>query len=350
MEKKIALISLDPVLGGGILASQKSLYFSLKKSGQVTLFFADFARGLGTSLRNLKFTASVQKLEIHGMQAVAIGSRFSFWEPWIYSNSLDLWEKELAGFDEFWVSSGTAIAGHPLFLLKKKYILWIASPFWEDREVRIKNAALGEKLLGWLTRPFLEKIEKNVLAGAAKILAMSNYAKAGLQKIVPEKKIDIYSFPITTNIDSNKKWEKNKNMVLSVGRFADPRKNLSMMLAAWKIVEQQNKDLFLVLAGGLTKEQEKEIKLHDRVFALGQVDEDEKIILLKKASLFLITSWQEGLCIAGLEAVSFGIHVIATNCGGVTDFVIPGKTGELVEINDSTGLAEKILTFSASRG
>ena len=36
----------------------------------------------------------------------------------------------------------------------------------------------------------------------------------------------------------------------------------------------------------------------------------------------LITSYQEGLGIVGLEALSYGIPVISTNCGGPGDYVI----------------------------
>ncbi len=41
----------------------------------------------------------------------------------------------------------------------------------------------------------------------------------------------------------------------------------------------------------------------------------------------LITSHQEGLGIIGLEAMSYGIPIVATDCGGTRDYVDNDLTG-----------------------
>ena len=57
----------------------------------------------------------------------------------------------------------------------------------------------------------------------------------------------------------------------------------------------------------------------------------------------LITSYQEGLGIIGLEALSYGLPVVATDCGGTAEYVIDDYTGYLVKINDDEAMAQKTL-------
>src|SRR5205814_2638147 len=54
---------------------------------------------------------------------------------------------------------------------------------------------------------------------------------------------------------------------------------------------------------------------------------------LQTLDVFVLTSHQEGLCIAALEAMACGVPVVSTRCGGPEEFVIPGQTGELVDAN-----------------
>jgi glycosyltransferase involved in cell wall biosynthesis len=59
----------------------------------------------------------------------------------------------------------------------------------------------------------------------------------------------------------------------------------------------------------------------------------------QEASVFAIPSDQEGLCIAGLEAMACGLPVVSTRCGGPEAFVRHGKTGLLVAGHSETELA-----------
>lgn len=347
MTKKIAIITQDPLMGGGVLRSLKVLHSWLENRGNVTIFFYDFSRGLGTSFRKLKFSNQILKFKIEGMSAVAIGPRFGFWEPSLALLTLPIWEKELSDFDEFWVCSGSALVAHPLALLKKKYFLWIATTFWDDRLHRINSQSRILKMYELLKKPFLEKAERMILQSAAKVFVISEYAKKLCSKLIPEEKIEICHFPLDISDEPDKllKTENKygKKILFSIARFSDPRKNLNLILDAFKIVSEMDFEVVLLLAGETTAKQKIKISKMKRVFLLGQIDDDEKKLLQKNATLFLISSWQEGLCIAGLEALQAGTPVLSTNCGGVTDFVIDNQTGWLVEPGNVVEFANKII-------
>jgi glycosyltransferase involved in cell wall biosynthesis len=54
---------------------------------------------------------------------------------------------------------------------------------------------------------------------------------------------------------------------------------------------------------------------------------------LRTLDVFVVPSYQEGLCIAALEAMACGCPIVSTRCGGPEEFVIDGETGSLVSFN-----------------
>jgi glycosyltransferase involved in cell wall biosynthesis len=66
---------------------------------------------------------------------------------------------------------------------------------------------------------------------------------------------------------------------------------------------------------------------------LGQLTENQLATLYRKASIFITASTHEGLCLPALEAMSFGIPVIARNAAALPDTIdnagilLPEKAG-----------------------
>jgi glycosyltransferase involved in cell wall biosynthesis len=63
---------------------------------------------------------------------------------------------------------------------------------------------------------------------------------------------------------------------------------------------------------------------------------------LRTLDLFVVPSYQEGLCIAALEAMSCGCPVVSTYCGGPGEFVLENETGFFVGF-DPGEMADAIL-------
>lgn len=64
---------------------------------------------------------------------------------------------------------------------------------------------------------------------------------------------------------------------------------------------------------------------------------------LKSGHVFALLSLEEGLARTALEAMACGLPVVLTPNTGVSDFVIPGKNGEVVPIRDPQAAADAII-------
>lgn len=87
--------------------------------------------------------------------------------------------------------------------------------------------------------------------------------------------------------------------------------------------------------------------LQEYVNFLGWIDGKKKIETLKNSQVFILPSYNEGLPIAILEAISFGIPVIATNVGSIAEAVLDGENGFLVAPGDIDGYVnalQKLIT------
>jgi glycosyltransferase involved in cell wall biosynthesis len=113
---------------------------------------------------------------------------------------------------------------------------------------------------------------------------------------------------------------------------------------------------FLILGSGpdevKLKMLAKDRGLGERIKFLGYVGHDELPKYLKISDIFIRPSLSEGLGNSFLEAMAAGLPVIATEVGGIPDFLFdpeknPGfkPTGLFCNVNDPKSIAEKIKLF-----
>ena len=82
-------------------------------------------------------------------------------------------------------------------------------------------------------------------------------------------------------------------------------------------------------------------KLEDDVIFLGKSRDIDPYVA--SADLFLLPSALESFGLAALEAMSYGVPVVATDTGGIPELVEHGKTGFLAPVGDVKKMAEYAL-------
>ena len=91
-----------------------------------------------------------------------------------------------------------------------------------------------------------------------------------------------------------------------------------------------------------------ELGLSEHISWTGWLKEDDLPGFYQELDVFVIPSTQEGLNIAGLQAMATAIPVVSTRCGGPEDYVIDGQTGALVSF-DADEMAAAIAAITQER-
>jgi len=75
---------------------------------------------------------------------------------------------------------------------------------------------------------------------------------------------------------------------------------------------------------------------------VGWVSGERKVELLKECDVYILPSYNEGLPISILEAMSYGLVVASTNVGGIPEVIENGHNGYLFEAGDKPQIFETL--------
>lgn len=131
-------------------------------------------------------------------------------------------------------------------------------------------------------------------------------AYAKLKKSNPELKLKIFGEEI---YDSKRK-----------GKYTSHLKNKAAILAQKLSIDSDKLDIGLEFCGHVFPQQS----------------------IYEQIDLLILPSYQEAFPMVILEAASSGVPVIASNVGGVSEFISEGKSGFMIPPKNSDKLAEKI--------
>ncbi len=141
--------------------------------------------------------------------------------------------------------------------------------------------------------------------------------------------------------------KKKEAVVTYVGRIT-PYKRLEDLIKAWKIVEQEDREAKLVIAGRPNPKYLKKLKRLTEKLELKRVEyrvdipREKKKLLLAKAKVLAYTSTREGWGQTVLEAAACRTPTVAYNVPGLRDSVKHMETGILVEPGNIEQLAKAV--------
>jgi glycosyltransferase involved in cell wall biosynthesis len=123
-------------------------------------------------------------------------------------------------------------------------------------------------------------------------------------------------------------------------------------------VLSEHRDLFegkikLFIGGDGEIDRLKEIieknKLGNIVEYIGWVDDKKKVSYLKKSDAYILPSYNEGLPVSILEAMSYGLPILSTRVGGTPEVLKTGENGFLFEPGDKQAMYEAINSLLQNR-
>lgn len=160
-----------------------------------------------------------------------------------------------------------------------------------------------------------------------------------IKKIVPTANVVILNNSINL---PHKKARYNENKTLLFLGVLIKRKGVHDLIKALRMISDNN---YQLLIAGVGEEEDNlrkmvsEYNLNDKVKFLGWVDINQKEDLLLKAQFMVLPSYNEGLPMSILEAMSYGIPILSTMVGDIPSVVENGCNGYLYNPGDIKSLS-----------
>jgi len=229
-----------------------------------------------------------------------------------------------------------------------------------DEELHLKRYVLGiDFLYDILIKPFHDL----VFCRADLIQTISTDLKNRARKkntvcpieVVPNG-VDIEKFSKKISDDEKNKIKKdlriNDNDIVLVHTGRSVKKNnLDDVIRALKLLPDNIK--FLMIGSGPDDKKLSDLAeekgLENSIIKIGTVNHDQMVKYLQVADIFIRPSLSEGLGNSFLEAMVAGLPVVATQVGGIKDFLFDSEfdktekqTGFICQVKDPQSIARKV--------
>lgn len=154
---------------------------------------------------------------------------------------------------------------------------------------------------------------------------------------------NFFQMPIREYVD------RDKLIYISIGSLIY-RKGYDILIKALSEVARHSSNWELKIVGGGPEEKNlqnliMQLGLKNNIKLVGRKNKQEIISLLHDSDVFIFSSRAENFSVAVLEALSAGLPVVATSCGGIRE-CINEKNGILVDVEDISSLASSIIKIS----
>jgi glycosyltransferase involved in cell wall biosynthesis len=256
------------------------------------------------------------------------------------------WKKLVEKHDHYLTIYGSCLGALPYVQAGVNFLAWVATPYFEDKKDRTGAWPFYRKMVDrCLISPISNVLEKRILRKGT-VLALSDHTRRCFERLVPGRDFSVMPMPIDDalfNLDG--RCADGKTIGLA-GRFNDKRKNVELFLEAAALCAKKIPDLKIRLIGGVLDEGlaglVRKLDIIQNMEVLPAIEREQLPMYLKGMDIFVVSSYQEGLCIAALEAMGCGCPVVSTRCGGPQEYIEDGKNGSLVGF-DAKEMSDRIL-------
>ena len=219
-----------------------------------------------------------------------------------------------------WVVTTSAHHGWPAVRARRAYAVWVGTTLRAETEARRHGMTAARRAAASANMPVLRRLERQVLRRAALVYATSPAtreavaAEAGLAL----DEVRLLPIPVDTRAfapEPDAAWLRRLDapVVVFVGRAGDPRKNVTLLADAFRVLRSRVPAARLRLVGRPPGRDVLE-RLPSDAEILGEVVTVAPH--LRTASLLVLPSLQEGFGIVVAEALAAGVPVVVTPSGG----------------------------------
>lgn len=174
-----------------------------------------------------------------------------------------------------------------------------------------------------------------VFRRASEVIAISRHWQKWLEDSLKLKHVALVFNGVSSYANST---NKKSFTILFLGRLG-ANKGTDELIEAMRELTRKVPSAVLELGGDGNIEAYRQLAADlPNVQFLGWVDDAGRRAALARATVYCLPSWNEGLPMSVLEAMSAGIPVVSTPVGGIPEALEDGITGLLVQPGDVQGL------------
>ncbi|MBD2690455.1 glycosyltransferase family 4 protein [Anabaena catenula] len=229
-------------------------------------------------------------------------------------------------------------------LVRKALLVILAWPFGKPIIMHAHGAEFQvtyQKLPQWLQKVFAAIFRRC----QGFIVLSETWENYYIQNLGLNKK-QVFVLPNPTELPTQIPHRKNSDPVSLVfcGRVGERKGTFDLITAFSQLSEPQKKSAQLILAGDGEIEKARQLAVQfniaEQVTFLGWINTQQRDKILSQADVFILPSYNEGLPMAILEAMGWGLPIIATPVGGIPELVINNQNGLIVTPGNIQELSE----------
>lgn len=248
---------------------------------------------------------------------------------------------------------------HPcLFFLNRQLKRVLACPFISI----VHHLRSCEARPAWQNR-FYRFVEKAYLRSVDGFIVNSEDTRKAVTSLAGNRKPDVVAYPggdrfaasVTPEDTSARALAEGPLRILFVGNITR-RKELHTLVAALLSIPQPSWRLSIAgsedVDGSYVREVKGSVKragMEGRITFLGRIPDTDLAGLLAASHLLVVPSSYEGFGIVYLEAMAFGLPVIASRAGGAKELVRQGINGFLITPGDVAALSQHVRDLADDR-
>ena len=208
-----------------------------------------------------------------------------------------------------------------------------------------------------------QRMEKRYLETADGFIFNSETTRAAVESLLGGERPSVVAYPggdhvrptVTDAAIRERSRAPRALEILFIGNVI-PRKGLHTLIAALGGLRREN--WRLTVAGSLAADTPYAARvrgliadagIEDQVELIGSIDDARRANLLETSHCLAVPSLYEGFGIVYLEAMAYGLPVLASTAGAVPEVIADGIEGFLVAPGDVTALAARIDRFIHDR-
>jgi glycosyltransferase involved in cell wall biosynthesis len=208
-------------------------------------------------------------------------------------------------------------------------------------DIAIFKASLGRGGI-WFLRLGIGRADAVVAVSEASAAAIGDAFGVPAIMVIPN-----LIAPVAAGADAA--GEDGRPIAVYLGGFENSVKGGAVLLEALATAEFGGGRVLLAGPGEPSDRDRHLIEARDAVEWRGWLDPAAKADVLRAAQIFVLPSTSEGLPMALLEAMAYGLAIVATPVGGVPETVEAGADAMLVPAGDPTALRDALVDLLDDR-